>query len=64
MTTDEDVVDLYSSESTQKAFTLGNAEGCPVWYAEMLNRIMSCTYVYFDSERYVRKDTAITSISI
>ena len=63
VTTDEDVVDLYSSESTQKAFTLGNAEGCPVWYAEMLNRIMSCTYVYFDGERYVRKDSSVPEMN-
>lgn len=55
-TTDEDVIDLYSSESTQKMFTLGNAEGCPVWFAEMLNRILSCSYIYFDGDRYVRNE--------
>ena len=33
VSTEEDVFDLYSSENTIKTFTLGNAEGCPVWYA-------------------------------
>lgn len=59
VTIEEDLVDLYSIETTQKSFTLGNSIGCPVWYAELLNRIMSCSYVYFDNQRYVRKDGSV-----
>ena len=62
-TTDEDVVDLFSNESTQRSFTLGNAAGCPVWFADLLNRIMSCSYVYFDGQRYVRKDSSVPEMT-
>lgn len=54
-----DIVELYSQETTQKVFTLGNAMGCPIWYAAMLNRILCCSYVYFDNVRYARKDSNV-----
>lgn len=63
-TTDQsDIIQLYGLESTQKKFTLGNSDGCPVWFAEMLNRILSCSYVYFDGERYTRKDNAVPEMT-
>lgn len=62
-TLDEDIVDLFSIETTQKTFTLGNTLGCPIWYADLFNRIMSCSYVYFDGERYVRKDGSIPEMT-
>ncbi|RHI11534.1 hypothetical protein DW182_03275 [Bacteroides sp. AM16-24] len=49
------IVELFAVESTQKKFTLGNAEGCPVWFAEHLNRILCCSNVYFNGVRFVRK---------
>lgn len=63
VTLEEDIVDLFSIETTQKTFTLGNTLGCPVWYAEMLNRIMSCSYVYFEGERYARKDGSVPEMT-
>ncbi len=64
-TTDEsDIVQLYGLDSTQKKFTLGNSEGCPIWFAELLNRLLCCTYVYFDGERYVRKDNSAPETTI
>ena len=59
ITQEEDVVELYSHESTQQTFTLGGAIGCPVWFAELLNRVLSCHYVYFDGVRYMRKDNSV-----
>lgn len=59
VTDEADIVQLYGLDSTQKKFTLGNSEGCPVWFAELLNRLLCCTYVYFDGERYARKDTSV-----
>ena len=59
-----DIVQLYSLESTQKKFTLGNSEGCPVWFAELLNRLLCCTYVYFDGERYARKDNSAPEMTV
>jgi hypothetical protein len=59
MTDESDIVQLYGLESTQKKFTMGTAEGCPIWFGEMLNRLLCCNYVYFDGERYVRKDTSV-----
>lgn len=59
-----DIVQLYGLESTQKKFTLGNSDGCPVWFAELLNRLLCCTYVYFDGERYARKDTSVPETTV
>lgn len=63
MTAGDELAEVYSTESTQKQFTLGNSLGCPVWFGELLNRIMSCSYVYFDGERYVRKDSGVPEIT-
>lgn len=49
-------VQLFSLESTQKTFTMGLGEGVPVWYGELLNRLLVCSDVYFDGEQYVRKE--------
>lgn len=64
VTDDSDIVQLYGLDSTQKKFTLGNSEGCPVWFAELLNRLLCCTYVYFDGERYARKDTSVPETTV
>ncbi len=64
VTDESDIVQLYGLESTQKKFTLGNSEGCPVWFAELLNRLLCCTYVYFDGERYARKDTSVPETTV
>lgn len=63
VTAQSDIVQLYARESTQKKFTLGTSSGCPVWFAEMLNRVLCCDYVYFDGERYARKETAVPETS-
>lgn len=62
-TPQSDIVQLYGLDSTQKKFTLGNSEGCPIWFGELLNRILCCSYVYFDGERYARKDTAAPEVT-
>lgn len=64
ITDESDIVQLYGLASTQKKFTLGNSEGCPIWFAEMLNRLLCCTYVYFDGERYARKDTSVPETTV
>lgn len=57
VTSDEDIVELFSHEYTTVLFTLGNAIGCPVWFAELLNRVLCCNYVYFDGIRHARKES-------
>lgn len=64
VTDESDIVQLYGLASTQKKFTLGNSEGCPIWFAELLNRLLCCTYVYFDGERYARKDTSAPETTV
>ena len=64
ITDESDIVQLYGLDSTQKKFTLGNSEGCPIWFAELLNRLLCCTYVYFDGERYARKDNSAPETTI
>lgn len=54
-----DKIDLYGHESTIKSLTLGNSEGCPVWFAELLNRLLCCNYVYVDGVRYVRNESDV-----
>lgn len=63
VTESADIVQLYGLDSVQKKFTLGLSEGCPVWFGELLNRILTCSYVYFDGERYARKETATPELN-
>ena len=58
-----DIIQLFNLESTQKKFTLGSSQGVPIWFGEMLNRLLTCTYVYFDGQRYARKDAAVPEIT-
>lgn len=63
VTDESDIVQLYGLESTQMKFTLGHAEGCPVWFAELLNRLLTCDYVYFDGVRFARKEASVPESS-
>ena len=58
----EDIVELCAHDYTMKTFTMGNAIGVPVWYAEMLNRLLTCSYVYFNGDRYARSDSEAPQI--
>ena len=60
----EDLVELFANDYTTKTFTLGGSIGVPVWYGEMLNRLLCCSYVYFDGDRYVRNETEVPSINV
>ncbi|WP_258321651.1 hypothetical protein [Bacteroides sp. ET336] len=61
---DNNISEIYSVESLNKTFTLGNSSGCPIWFAAMLNRILSCTYVYFNGDRYIRMESNIPEKNI
>ena len=63
VTSDEDIVELFSHEYTTVLFTLGNGMGCPVWFAELLNRVLCCNYVYFDGVRYTRKESNVPELN-
>lgn len=58
------ISEIYSRERLNKTFTMGKSTGCPIWYAAMLNRILSCTYVYFNGERYIRLESNIPEMNI
>ena len=60
----EDLVELFANDYTSKTFTMGNSIGVPVWYGEMLNRLLCCSYVYFNGDRYVRNDTEVPNINV
>lgn len=60
----EDVVELFANDYTMKTFTLGGSLGVPVWCAEMLNRLLTCSYVYFNGDRYTRSDTETPQINV
>lgn len=59
-----DISQLYGLESTQKRFTLGGSMGVPIWFGEMLNRILVCSHVYFDGVKYCRKEANVPELTI
>lgn len=64
ITPEADPIELFALESTQKRFTMGGQEGVPVHFAEMLNRLLTCSYVYFDGVRYSRKDSSVPEMNV
>lgn len=62
-TYDNNLSEIYALETTQKTFTLGNSQGCPVWFGELLNRILCCTYVYFEGDRFIRADANVPEMN-
>lgn len=63
-TPEHDTLEVFGFETTSKSFTLGNTIGCPVWFAELLNRILCCQYVYFDGVRYTRHESNTPEMNI
>lgn len=63
-TQSEDIVELFAHEYATKTFTLGGTLGVAVWYAEMLNRLLTCSYVYFNGARYTRSETEVPQLQI
>lgn len=59
-----DISQLFGLESTQKRFTLGGSMGVPVWFGEMLNRILICSHVYFDGVKYTRKESNVPEMTV
>lgn len=57
-----DISQLYGLETTQKTFTLGGSMGVPIWFGEMLNRLLVCSHVYFDGVRYSRKESSVPEV--
>lgn len=64
VTPQADISQLYGLESTQKRFTLGGSMGVPVWFGEMLNRILICSHVYFDGVKYSRKEANVPELTV
>lgn len=56
-------VELYSREVSKRALAIGNGVGVPIWFAEHLNRLLTCNYVYIDKQRYVRDGESVPEIS-
>lgn len=54
-----DIVELYGRESTQKTLTIGNSSGVPIWVGQLLNRLLTCRYVYIDGWRYSRFESSV-----
>ena len=62
-TSENDKINLFGQESTIKALTIGNSEGCPVWFADLVNRLLSCNYVYIDKVRYTRNESEVPEMN-
>lgn len=63
VTDDANIVELYGMDSVSKAFTMGEGDGVPIWFGELLNRLLTCHYVYFDGVRYARKESNVPEVS-
>ena len=63
VTDSADIVELYGMDSVAKAFTMGEGDGVPIWFGELLNRLLTCTYVYFDGVRYARKESNVPEVT-
>lgn len=63
-TSDNDVIDVYSYSFSMKKLTIGNSRGCPVWYAELVNRLLSCDFVYIDGVRYGRYESNVPEMTV
>ena len=63
VTSQADIIPLFALESTQKMLTVGGQIGCPIWFAEMLNRLLCCDYVYVEGERFCRKETSVPEVT-
>lgn len=64
LTSDNDRIDLFGQDGTIKALTIGNSDGCPVWFADLLNRLLCCNYVYVDRVRYSRNESEVPEMTI
>lgn len=62
-TSENDKINLFGQESTIKALTIGNSDGCPVWFADLVNRLLSCNYVYIDKVRYTRNESEVPEMN-
>ena len=63
VTDDANIVELFGMDSVSKTFTMGEGDGVPIWFGELLNRLLTCSYVYFDGERYARKDSNVPEMA-
>lgn len=58
-----DLVELYARDYITKTFSLGGPEGVPVWYGALLNRLLTCNFVYIDGLRYTRSESETPSMT-
>lgn len=54
-----DLVDLYAIESVQETLTVGWNRGVPIWFGQLINRLLTCKYVYIDGLRYARYGSSV-----
>ena len=54
-----DIVELYGRESCQQTLTVGHGDGVPIWFGDLLNRLLTCRYVYIDGKRYARFESSV-----
>ena len=54
-----DIVELYSRDSTQVRLTVGYSDGVPIWFGQMLNRLLTCKYVFIDGVRFARFESSV-----
>lgn len=56
---DGDRLDIKAIDYTEKKLTVGYPDGVPLWFGDMVNRVMSCDLVYIDGQRYTRAGSTV-----
>lgn len=59
ITAEADIVELYSLENYQKKLMVGYSYGVPIWFGALLNKLLTCQYVYIDGVRHVRFESSV-----
>lgn len=59
VTNDGDIMELYGRESTQMVLTIGHSAGVPIWFGQLINRLLTCKYVFIDGLRFARFESSV-----
>lgn len=62
-TTTRNTLDIYALDYQVRQLTMGLGEGVPIWYAELLNRILSLSNVTIDGTQMVRNEGEVPEIT-
>lgn len=64
VTDKDDIVEIYSIESTDKVLIIGNSEGEPIWIGNKIGLVLACDLLFIDGCRFSKSDDSALEITI